>query len=188
MKNSLATIGLFRSVFLVAIMAFFVSSARVVVFAKAVEPSAPKGPSMPRLIALPRLIAAGSKDRLWLTVPSKSIKPQSGPQFTLLSHTLNARNGNAALWRQVSMGAFTGYPVCALAVENPAGGAMKQGVYLFFQNNYGVCFGLKESISLPSMNGNLFPVSVAGENGDVYLLAYGTVAGNNNRVISPVRK
>ena len=152
----------------------------------AVAPVRP--PGAVRLIALPRLVAAGSKDYLWLTIPSKPVKPLTGPQFLLLSHALNARKDNAALWRQVSTGSFTGYPDCAAAAENPISGAMKHGVYLFFQNGYGVCFGRKESISLPPLNGTLFPVAAANESGNVYLLAYGTVGGTNNAVASPVQK
>ena len=188
MKKWFNNVGLLQSLVLGAVIALCGGLAQGLVSAKASVSPARKSSAVVRLIALPRLMASGSKEHLWLTVPSKTIKPATGPQFLLLSHALNARNGNAALWRQVSMGTFTGYPECAVAAENPDSGAMKQGVYLFFQNGYGVCFGRKESISLPPLNGTLFPVAAADENGDVYLLAYGTLDSSKNAVVSPVQK
>jgi uncharacterized RDD family membrane protein YckC len=147
-----------------------------------------------RLVALPRLLAAGSRNNLWLTVPARAIEPAkpaepaAGPQFLLLSHALNARHGNAALWRQVSTGAFTGNPLCALAAENPESGALKQGVYLFFRNGSGVCFGLKESVSIPALEGKFSPVAAAGAHGNVYLLIYGTLNKAKPKITSPSRE
>lgn len=150
-------------------------------------PAAIKPPAS-RIIALPRLLAAGSKEHLWLTLPVQHIKPTTEPQFLLLSHALNARHGNAALWRQITASGFTGVPLCAVATENPDSGGMKHGIYLFFQHGYGVCFGRKESISLPTMPGDFSPVAAASLNGDVYLLTYGTAAGAEKPVVSPVQR
>jgi|GEM_PF-5778056 len=188
MKKWSNNVDLLQRLVLGAVIAFCGGMAQGLVSAKASVPPVRKTSAVVRLIALPRLMAAGSKEHLWLAVPSKSIKPATGPQFLLLSHALNARNGNAALWRQVSMGTFMGYPECAVAAENPDSGAMKHGVYLFFQNGYGVCFGRQESISLPPLNGALFPVAAADENGNVYLLAYGTLDNSKNALVSPVQK
>lgn len=153
----------------------------------AVVPAAIKPPAS-RIIALPRLLAAGSKEHLWLTVPVQHIKPTAEAQFLLLSHALNARHGNAALWRQITASGFTGVPLCAVATENPDSGGMKHGIYLFFQHGYGVCFGRKESISLPTMPGDFSPVAAASLNGDVYLLTYGTAAGAEKPEVSPVQR
>ena len=150
--------------------------------------TAAKNPPASRIIALPRLLAAGSKEHLWLTLPVQHIKPTTEPQFLLLSHALNARHGNAALWRQITASGFTGVPLCAVATENPDSGGMKHGIYLFFQHGYGVCFGRKESISLPTMPGDFSPVAAASLNGDVYLLTYGTAAGAEKPVVSPVQR
>ncbi len=147
-----------------------------------------KKTSVPRVIAVPRLLAAGSKEHLWLAVPAQRIKPTPQAQFELLSHALNARHGNAALWRQISAGHFTGVPLCAVATENPDSGGMKQGIYLFFQHGYGVCFGRKESISLPTMPGDFSPVAAASVNGDVYLLTYGTAASAEKPEVSPAQR
>ncbi len=154
-------------------------------YSVAAAPVPPKDAAFRPLIALPRLLAAGSRGHLWMTVPAKPAKTGAGPQFILLSHALNARHGNAALWRQVSTGAFTGDPLCALAAENPESGAMKQGIYLFFQNGSGVCFSLKESVSLPALEGEFSPVAVAGNNGNVYLLVYGILHGAKPDIASP---
>lgn len=153
----------------------------------AAVPAAIKPPAS-RIIALPRLLAAGSKEHLWLTVPVQHIKPTAEAQFLLLSHALNARHGNAALWRQITASGFTGVPLCAVATENPDSGGMKHGIYLFFQHGYGVCFGRKESISLPTMPGDFSPVAAASLNGDVYLLTYGTAAGAEKPEVSPVQR
>ena len=141
-----------------------------------------------RLIALPRLLAAGTRAHVWMIIPVKPLKPGAGPQFLLLSHTINARHGNAGLWKPVSAGTFTGYPVCALAANNPLVGAMKQGVYLFFQNGDGVCFGRKELLRLPATGGTFSPVAAAGDNGSVYLLVYGVARTTPLQKTSPAQR
>ena len=141
-----------------------------------------------RLIALPRLLAAGTRAHVWMIIPVKPLKPGAGPQFLLLSHTINARHGNAGLWKPVSAGTFTGYPVCALAANNPLVGAMKQGVYLFFQNGDGVCFGRKELLRLPAAGGTFSPVAAAGDNGSVYLLVYGVARTTPLQKTSPAQR
>lgn len=187
MRNSVNRIGLL--VFGVMGLIFALSGVIPPVFAAgaAAVPAAKKPPAS-RIIALPRLLAAGSKEHLWLTVPAQHIKPTAEAQFLLLSHALNARHGNAALWRQITASGFTGVPLCAVATENPDSGGMKHGIYLFFQHGYGVCFGRKESISLPTMPGDFSPVAAASLNGDVYLLTYGTAAGAEKPVVSPVQR
>ena len=188
MKNSVNRIGLLLSCAFVVIFALGGGVIPSVLQARATAVPVGKKPSVSRLIALPRLLAAGSKEHLWLAVPAPRIKPTSEPQFLLLSHALNARHGNAALWRQISAGGFTGIPLCAVATENPDSGALKHGIYLFFQHGYSTCFGRKESISLPTEPGDFSPVAAAGQNGNVYLLAYGTAAPAKKTRVSPVQR
>ena len=180
MKTSVIRIGLSLCCALVVILARGGVPAQAVPKAMALATRAVKRPSVSQLIALPRLLAGGSKEHLWLAVPAPRSKPATAPQFVVLSHALNARHGNAALWRQISAGGFTGIPLCAVAAENPDSGAVKQGIYLFFQHGYSICFGRKESISLPTAPGDFSPVAAASQNGDVYLLAYG--------IATPVKK
>ncbi|MGC8625229.1 MAG: hypothetical protein ACP5VQ_08180, partial [Phycisphaerae bacterium] len=139
-------------------------------------------------MALPRLLAAGARTHLWMMIPVKPLKPGAGPQFLLLSHTINARHGNAGLWKPVSTGTFTGYPVCAFAANNPLAGAMKQGVYLFFYNGDGVCFGRKESLRLPAAGGKFSPVAAAGGDGNIYLLVYGVARTRPAKIFSPAQR
>ncbi len=187
MRNSVNRIGLL--VFCVIAVILALSGGILSALpAGAAAASLAKKPSESRLIALPRILAAGSKEHLWLSVPAQHSKPSPQAQFVLLSHALNARQGNAALWRQISAGRFTGVPLCAVAMENPDSGGMKHGIYLFFQHGYGVCFGRKESISLPITPGDFSPVAAATLNGDVYLLAYGTAAPAEKPVVSQAQR
>lgn len=190
MKNRFANLRLYWIVLLAAFPWLIFSSGGV----PAAVATAPAGPALRarqlppdrRLLALPRLLAAGSRGHLWMIVPSKPSQPGAGPQFLLLSHVINARHGNSPLWRQISMGAFTGYPLCAVAARNPANGAMHHGVYLFFQNASALCFGSKGSVRLPILAGEFSPVAAAYDNGNVYLLAYGFgVPQKTKNIISP---